>query len=86
VQAMNFHRMSEVAWKDIKSGDIERATSRLNLLATRLLEEGHTNMAQRVLSEADRLATLGSMSGEGRKALKYGTRALLEETRTVDQA
>ncbi len=84
VQAMNFHRMSEVAWKDIKGGDIEKATSRLHLLATRLLEEGHTIMAQRILSEVDLLATSGLMSGEGRKALKYGTRALLEETRTAD--
>jgi hypothetical protein len=74
-----------LAWQDIKTGDIDKATTRLHLLATRLLEEGHTNMAQRVLSEADRLMTRGSMSGEGRKALKYGTRALLEESRTVDQ-
>jgi Ca-activated chloride channel family protein len=85
VQAMNFHQMNESAWQDIKKGDIEKATARLHMLATRLLEEGHTKMAQRVLSEADRLMTRGSMSGEGRKALKYGTRALLEESRMVDQ-
>jgi Ca-activated chloride channel family protein len=85
VKAMNFHRMNELAWQDIKNGDIEKATTRLQMLSTRLLEDGHTKMAQRVLSEADRLMTWGSMSGEGRKAIKYGTRALLEKSRIVDQ-
>ena len=82
VQAMNFHRMNELAWQEIKVGAIEKATSRLHNLATRLLEQSKTEMAQRLLSEADRLMTWGSMSGEGRKALKYGTRALMEQSRT----
>lgn len=84
VRAMNFHRMNEMAWQDIKIGQIEKATVRLHLLATRLLEEGHDQMAQRALSEADRLLTWGSMSDEGRKVLKYGTRALMEDTSEVE--
>ena len=81
VQAMNFHRMNELAWQEIQDGDIQKATIRLQTLATRLLEAGHAGMAQRVFSEAERVVTWGSMSGEGRKALKYGTRALLSESR-----
>ena len=81
VQAMNFHRMNELAWQEIQDGDIQKATIRLQTLATRLLEAGHAGMAQRVFSEAERVMTWGSMSGEGRKALKYGTRALLSESR-----
>jgi Ca-activated chloride channel family protein len=81
VQAMNFHRMNEIAWQEIQDGDIQKATIRLQTLATRLLEAGHAGMAQRVFSEAERVMTWGSMSGEGRKALKYGTRALLSESR-----
>ena len=78
---MNFHRMNELAWQEIQDGDIQKATIRLQTLATRLLEAGHAGMAQRVFSEAERVMTWGSMSGEGRKALKYGTRALLSESR-----
>jgi Ca-activated chloride channel family protein len=81
VQAMNFHKMNEIAWQEIQDGDIQKATIRLQTLATRLLEAGHAGMAQRVFSEAERVMTWGSMSGEGRKALKYGTRALLSESR-----
>jgi Ca-activated chloride channel family protein len=81
VQAMNFHKMNEIAWQEIQDGDIQKATIRLQTLATRLLEAGHAGMAQRVFSEAERVMTWGSMSGEGRKALKYGTQALMSESK-----
>ena len=79
VQSANFHQMNERAWQDIQAGEIELAINRLHIMATRLLEAGYAQMGQRVLSELERVMTWGSMSGEGRKALKYGTRSLLSK-------
>jgi hypothetical protein len=49
-------------------------------LTKRLLESGHTQLAQQAYSEAERLMTAGSISYEGRKKLKYGTRSLMTGT------
>jgi hypothetical protein len=42
-----------------------------------LLEIGQTQLAQQAYAETERLANMGTVSPEGRKKLKYGTRALL---------
>ncbi len=80
VQALNFYRLNEKVWEEIEDGDLPRATNRMRRLTTRLLEAGHTQLAQQAYSEAERLANIGSLSHEGRKRLKYGTRSLINQT------
>jgi len=46
-------------------------------LSTRLLEIGEPQLAQQAYSETQRIATMGSLSPEGRKKIKFGTRSLL---------
>lgn len=80
VRALNFYKMNEKIWHDIESGQFGGATARMRRLTKRLLESGHTQLAQQAYSEAERLMTAGSISHEGRKKLKYGTRSLMTGT------
>ncbi|MCI0398076.1 MAG: VWA domain-containing protein [Chloroflexi bacterium] len=84
VQALNFYRMNEQVWEDVEAGNVDLATKRMRRLTTRLLEAGHTNLAQQAYTETERLATMGSLSLEGRKRLKYGTRSLITQTIKLD--
>jgi Ca-activated chloride channel family protein len=69
-------KMQERAIEEIDMGQIEPAVSRLKTLATRLLDIGETELARAALLEAGRLAQTGSLSAEGRKKIRYGTRGL----------
>jgi Ca-activated chloride channel homolog len=71
------YRMQEKARDALERGDIEEATRRLETLATRLLERGQNNLAQQTLAEAHHIAATRTLSPEGRKEIKYQTRALL---------
>ncbi|MFZ0548299.1 MAG: VWA domain-containing protein [Candidatus Promineifilaceae bacterium] len=80
VQALNFYRLNERVWEEVEDGDLTQATTRMRRLTTRLLEAGHTQLAQQAYAEAERLSNIGTLSLEGRKRLKYGTRSLLTQT------
>jgi Ca-activated chloride channel family protein len=80
VQALNFYRLNERVWEDVEGGDLSQATTRMRRLTTRLLEAGHTQLAQQAYAESERLSSMGTLSVEGRKRLKYGTRSLLTQT------
>ncbi len=69
-------KMQEKAMSDLDSGEISAATQRLETMATRLLNLGETDLARAALLEAGRLARTGDLSPEGRKKIRYGTRAL----------
>ncbi len=69
-------KMQEKAMQDMASGNIIAATQRLETMATRLLNLGETELARAALLEAGRLARTGSLSSEGRKKIRYGTRSL----------
>jgi Ca-activated chloride channel homolog len=80
VQAMSrltLYRLQEQAKQDLEAGNIEQATRRLRFLATHLLAQGETSLATTVLGEAGRIERDRSLSDEGEKRIKYGTRALL---------
>ncbi len=70
------YKMQEKAMQDMASGNIIAATQRLETMATRLLNLGETELARAALLEAGRLARTGSLSSEGRKKIRYGTRSL----------
>ncbi len=69
-------KMQEKAMTDLANGRISAATQRLETMATRLLNLGETDLARAALLEAGRLARTGDLSAEGRKKIRYGTRAL----------
>lgn len=69
-------KMQEKTMADLEAGNVERATQRLETMATRLLNLGETELAKAALLEAGRLARTGDISSEGRKKIRYGTRGL----------
>jgi Ca-activated chloride channel family protein len=81
VRLLTLHRMHEKAWADAEAGQIRSAATRMHQLTTRLLESGELELARLAHQEAQRIARLGTMSLEGHKALKYGTRSLLGQRR-----
>ena len=68
--------MQEKTMRDLAAGELERASQRLETMATRLLSIGENELAKAALLEAGRLSRTGSLSPEGRKRIRYGTRAL----------
>ena len=57
----------------------------LEALATRLLNLGDIDLARSASLEAGRLARSGSLSDEGRKKIRYGTRYLSLATQETDR-
>jgi Ca-activated chloride channel family protein len=70
------YKMQEKIMTDLEAGNIEKATHRLETMATRLLNLGETELAKAALLEAGRLARTGDLSAEGRKKIRHGTRSL----------
>ncbi len=68
--------MQEKTMHDLAAGELEQASHRLETMATRLLSIGENELAKAALLEAGRLSRTGSLSPEGRKRIRYGTRAL----------
>lgn len=73
---LSIFKMQEKAMQDLEKGEIQKATQRLETMATCLLNLGETELAKAALLEAGRIAKTGLFSSEGRKKLKYGTRSL----------
>lgn len=71
------YQLQDRAREAIEQGDIADATRKLEILATRLFENGQEGLAQAALHEAQRVAMTQTLSSEGAKQLKYGTRALM---------
>ena len=80
VRAYNMYLMNERVWEDVEAGQVDVAVTRLRRLTTRLLESGHTELAEQAYAETELLSKMGTLSLEGRKRLKYGTRSLMAKT------
>lgn len=80
VRMLNMCRMNEKVWDAVESGRLDQAATQMRHLSTRLLEIGQARLAQQAHVEMERLATVGTLSPEGRKKIKYGTRALLAQS------
>jgi hypothetical protein len=76
LRTITLYRMQEQAWSALSAGDADQATSRLEMVATRLLEMGERQLARAVMLEAGNVATKGHPTAGGRKRMKYGTRSL----------
>ena len=77
VLRLNLYRMQEKAWEEAQSGKLDTAAARMRRLTARYMETGDLRLAHQAQLEAQQLAHLGTMSPEGRKLLKYGTRSLM---------
>lgn len=80
VRMLNMYQMNEKVLEEVEAGRLDVATQRMRHLTTRLLQAGETQLAHQAHSEAERLSNMGTISMEGRKRLKYGTRALINQT------
>ena len=74
------YRMQERARKEIEQGNIDTATRHLQTLASNLLAQGERSLAQTILLEVTNLQQKNTLSEEGSKKIKYGTRALFLES------
>lgn len=84
VRMLNMYRMNERVWEDVEAGELDMAAQRMRHLTTRLLEAGEPQLAQQASLEIERIANAGTMSLDGRKKLKFGTRALINRTSYFD--
>lgn len=84
VRSLSMYRMNEKVQEAIEDGNVDMATTRMRYLSTRLLQAGEAQLAHQAHNEAERLANMGALSSEGQKRLKYGTRALLSQTSTLE--
>ena len=75
----NLYQMNEKAWSEAEAGQFDMATARMQHISTRLLEAGEEELSQQAFAETQRLAAMETVSGEGRKGLRYGTRALMQQ-------
>jgi len=86
VRMLNMYRINEKVWEDIEAGHVDVAATRLRHLTTRLLEAGEVQLAQQANAETERLSSLGELSEEGRKRLKFGTRAMIGQTLKLEDS
>lgn len=87
---LNLYRMQQRAEESLKNGNAAEASDRLQKLATRYLQSGQPELAQVAMQEAQRLGSgTNTLSEEGHKKLKYGTRMLMlpssDETRGLSK-
>ena len=71
------YRMQERARKDLEKGNVDSATRQLQVLASNLLTQGERSLAQTILLEVEHLQRQNTLTIEGTKKMKYGTRSLL---------
>ncbi|HSH01374.1 MAG TPA: VWA domain-containing protein [Anaerolineae bacterium] len=80
VRILQMYRMHEQVWTEMDEGRVQSATQRMNRLTSRLAEAGYEDLAAQAQLETRRLMKMGTMSLEGRKKLKYGTRSLMTKS------
>jgi Ca-activated chloride channel family protein len=78
VSAMTLYRLQERARQEVKTGHVQDAVQRLERIASHLFRMGEQTLANIALSEARTLKQSHRFSERGEKALKYGSRALLQ--------
>lgn len=84
VQILNLYRMNEKVVHDLDVGNVDAATKRMENLTRRFKEAGFVQLAKQANAETQRLNLTGSISTEGRKQLKYGTRTQLTSSLDFD--
>jgi len=81
---LKLYRLQEQARLEVTAGDYDQASEHLHRLATHLLSQGERGLARTALMEAEHIQQNKSFSQQGRKEIKYGTRALLTSGRSTE--
>lgn len=76
---ISIYQMQEKANAEVRAGQIDQAVNRLGSVSTQLFKLGISDVAQKVINEAQLLKNSQKYSLEGDKQLKYGTRALIAQ-------
>ena len=74
---LTLYRMQEKVQQDITKGNLDSAAQGLQNMATHLLAQGEHDLAKTALLEVHNIRNQQTLSQEGKKRIKYGTRALL---------
>jgi Ca-activated chloride channel family protein len=82
---LKLYRLQEQARVEVTAGDYDKASEHLHRLATHLLAHGERGLARTALMEAEQIQQNKSFSQQGRKEIKYGTRALLTSGRSSEE-
>lgn len=77
LEKINLYQMQLRVSSEAGAGNVEGAIGQLQVLASRLMAQGQQQLAEAALSEVNNLKSRRQLSEEGKKELKYGTRALL---------
>jgi Ca-activated chloride channel homolog len=77
VSQLTLYRMQERINQEMIAGNIMDANEIMQHLATQLLARGKLDLASMVLKEAERIKRTQHISEQGKKQIKYGTRALM---------
>ncbi len=78
---LTLYRMQERIQESLSEGKLDNAVQSLQYLATHLFAQGEGDLAQTVILEAKNIREHQQMSVNGEKRIKYGTRALVPESR-----
>jgi Ca-activated chloride channel family protein len=81
---LKLYRLQEQARLEVTAGEYDQASEHLHRLATHLLAQGERGLARTALLEAEHILHDKSFSQQGRKEIKYGTRALLISGRRIE--
>lgn len=74
VEKVSAFKLQTRALQEIQEGKIESATQKLKSVATRLLDQGETDLAQTIQLEIANLEKGGQLSSEGQKTMKFAAR------------
>jgi len=77
LSSLSLYRIQEKAREDVREGNYNKATKRLQNLASHLVSKGNHELAKTIIQEVDTLQKTNHFSELGIKKIKYGTRSLL---------
>jgi Ca-activated chloride channel family protein len=76
---LSLYRLQERARSETEAGEYASATRHLRNLALQLQAQGQHELSKTTLFEAETIERLQSFSEQGKKRVKYGTKALLRQ-------
>jgi Ca-activated chloride channel family protein len=79
VEKVTAFKLQTRALSEAEVGNIAGATQKLRQAATRLLDLGELDLAQKAQAQADQLEAGGQISAESQKELRYATRRLTQK-------
>jgi Ca-activated chloride channel homolog len=79
VEKVTAFKLQTRALSEAEVGNIAGATQKLRQAATRLLDLGELDLAQKAQAQADQLEAGGQISSESQKELRYATRRLTQK-------